>query len=165
MLPGGGGLWRSLVAHHTGGVGVAGSNPVSPTKQQATACFFFFLCLRHEEKPVQDAFYLANSGRVLSTRRNDGSLKSPGRIFHHLEQVIGGSYGTDMARTRGIKGETAQDPTAYLLQHPRRSTTPRIQLLKVPDQLTLVTCQLKRVLWSSLESVAYSHSGLASKTQ
>ncbi len=26
------GLWRSLVAHYTGGVGVAGSNPVSPTK-------------------------------------------------------------------------------------------------------------------------------------
>ena len=25
------GLWRSLVAHYTGGVGVAGSNPVSPT--------------------------------------------------------------------------------------------------------------------------------------
>lgn len=25
------GLWRSLAAHHTGGVGVAGSNPVSPT--------------------------------------------------------------------------------------------------------------------------------------
>src|SRR5262249_40060220 len=24
------GLWRSLVAHYTGGVGVAGSNPVSP---------------------------------------------------------------------------------------------------------------------------------------
>ncbi|GEM_PF-5824101 len=26
------GLWRSLVAHYTGGVGVAGSNPVSPTR-------------------------------------------------------------------------------------------------------------------------------------
>ena len=26
-----GGLWRSLVAHYTGGVGGAGSNPVSPT--------------------------------------------------------------------------------------------------------------------------------------
>ena len=25
------GTWRSLVAHYTGGVGVAGSNPVSPT--------------------------------------------------------------------------------------------------------------------------------------
>lgn len=25
------GLWRSLVAHLTGGQGVAGSNPVSPT--------------------------------------------------------------------------------------------------------------------------------------
>ncbi len=25
------GTWRSLVAHHTGGVGVAGSNPVVPT--------------------------------------------------------------------------------------------------------------------------------------
>ena len=25
------GEWRSLVAHYTGGVGVAGSNPVSPT--------------------------------------------------------------------------------------------------------------------------------------
>ncbi len=32
-LPEGGtnGLWRSLVAHLTGGQGVAGSNPVSPT--------------------------------------------------------------------------------------------------------------------------------------
>jgi hypothetical protein len=28
------GLWRSLVAHYTGGVGVAGSNPVSPTATQ-----------------------------------------------------------------------------------------------------------------------------------
>ena len=27
------GLWRSLVAHLTGGQGVAGSNPVSPTKK------------------------------------------------------------------------------------------------------------------------------------
>lgn len=27
------GLWRSLVAHLTGGQGVAGSNPVSPTKR------------------------------------------------------------------------------------------------------------------------------------
>jgi hypothetical protein len=27
----GSGLWRSLVAHLTGGQGVAGSNPVSPT--------------------------------------------------------------------------------------------------------------------------------------
>jgi hypothetical protein len=26
------GLWRSLVAHLTGGQGVAGSNPVSPTE-------------------------------------------------------------------------------------------------------------------------------------
>ena len=26
------GLWRSLVAHLTGGQGVAGSNPVSPTR-------------------------------------------------------------------------------------------------------------------------------------
>lgn len=26
-------LWRSLVAHHTGGVGVAGSNPVSLTQR------------------------------------------------------------------------------------------------------------------------------------
>src|SRR6478609_5887311 len=31
------GLWRSLVAHVTGGHGVAGSNPVSPTEQQAGA--------------------------------------------------------------------------------------------------------------------------------
>ena len=30
---GGIGLWRSLVAHLTGGQGVAGSNPVSPTKK------------------------------------------------------------------------------------------------------------------------------------
>jgi hypothetical protein len=30
------GLWRSLVAHLTGGQGVAGSNPVSPTIQQET---------------------------------------------------------------------------------------------------------------------------------
>lgn len=29
------GLWRSLVAHYTGGVGAAGSNPVSPTMRQA----------------------------------------------------------------------------------------------------------------------------------
>lgn len=29
------GLWRSLVAHYTGGVGVAGSNPVSPTNRVA----------------------------------------------------------------------------------------------------------------------------------
>jgi hypothetical protein len=28
------GLWRSLVAHLTGGQGVAGSNPVSPTEGQ-----------------------------------------------------------------------------------------------------------------------------------
>ena len=27
------GLWRSLVAHLTGGQGVAGSNPVSPTRE------------------------------------------------------------------------------------------------------------------------------------
>ena len=27
------GLWRSLVAHLTGGQGVAGSNPVSPTEK------------------------------------------------------------------------------------------------------------------------------------
>lgn len=27
------GLWRSLVAHLTGGQGVAGSNPVSPTER------------------------------------------------------------------------------------------------------------------------------------
>lgn len=31
----GGGLWRSLVAHLTGGEGVAGSNPVSPTRHNA----------------------------------------------------------------------------------------------------------------------------------
>lgn len=29
------GLWRSLVAHYTGGVGVAGSNPVSPTEKDS----------------------------------------------------------------------------------------------------------------------------------
>jgi hypothetical protein len=29
------GLWRSLVAHLTGGQGVAGSNPVSPTHRVA----------------------------------------------------------------------------------------------------------------------------------
>jgi hypothetical protein len=31
LLRGPFGLWRSLVAHLTGGQGVAGSNPVSPT--------------------------------------------------------------------------------------------------------------------------------------
>ena len=29
------GLWRSLVAHYAGGVGVAGSNPASPTIKKA----------------------------------------------------------------------------------------------------------------------------------
>ena len=37
---GGDGLWRSLVAHYTGGVGVAGSNPVSPTGQIAVQRHF-----------------------------------------------------------------------------------------------------------------------------
>ena len=32
------GLWRSLVAHLTGGQGVAGSNPVSPTEEPALTC-------------------------------------------------------------------------------------------------------------------------------
>jgi hypothetical protein len=27
------GAWRSLVAHHTGGVGVVGSNPAAPTNK------------------------------------------------------------------------------------------------------------------------------------
>lgn len=34
------GLWRSLVAHYTGGVGVAGSNPVSPTAEQVADLHF-----------------------------------------------------------------------------------------------------------------------------
>ena len=41
------GLWRSLVAHYTGGVGVAGSNPVSPTT----------------EKPGQPAFSPSTASR------------------------------------------------------------------------------------------------------
>jgi hypothetical protein len=39
------GLWRSLVAHLTGGQGVAGSNPVSPTGEKASTqvdAFSFF---------------------------------------------------------------------------------------------------------------------------
>jgi hypothetical protein len=38
LLPvsiGGTGLWRSLVAHLTGGQVVAGSNPVSPTQKRS----------------------------------------------------------------------------------------------------------------------------------
>ena len=42
------GLWRSLVAHLTGGQGVAGSNPVSPTmkagatRKRVAPAFFLF---------------------------------------------------------------------------------------------------------------------------
>ena len=38
----GNGMWRSLVAHLTGGQGVAGSNPVIPTvKEQVRGLFCF----------------------------------------------------------------------------------------------------------------------------
>ena len=38
-----GGLWRSLAAHYTGGVGVAGSNPVSPTSSPSLRGWAFRL--------------------------------------------------------------------------------------------------------------------------
>jgi MFS family permease len=47
------GLWRSLVAHLTGGQGVAGSNPVSPTNEKTTLSGWFFC--RMESQLVSDA--------------------------------------------------------------------------------------------------------------
>ena len=42
------GLWRSLVAHRTGGAGVAGSNPVSPTIEKILRLFAgFFIAKCH----------------------------------------------------------------------------------------------------------------------
>ena len=41
------GLWRSLVAHYTGGVGVAGSNPVSPTTIVAAQTTFSAYAASH----------------------------------------------------------------------------------------------------------------------
>src|SRR4051794_37808957 len=38
VIDAGFGLWRSLVAHLTGGQGVAGSNPVSPTARPSLTC-------------------------------------------------------------------------------------------------------------------------------
>ena len=40
-------MWRSLVAHYAGGVGVAGSNPVAPTNLRAVGRF---LALKIAEK-------------------------------------------------------------------------------------------------------------------
>ena len=39
------GAWRSLVAHHTGGVGVVGSNPIAPTND-SNYLFSIFIVLK-----------------------------------------------------------------------------------------------------------------------
>ena len=61
---GGIGLWRSLVAHLTGGQGVAGSNPVSPT-----------------EKRPGITRKVAGSGPLVSAVRTGGGQ----RVHHSLE--------------------------------------------------------------------------------
>ena len=48
------GLWRSLVAHLTGGQGVVGSNPASPTRTVDTVCFTSSAKDRFSESPVRD---------------------------------------------------------------------------------------------------------------
>jgi hypothetical protein len=49
------GEWRSLVAHPAGGRAVAGSNPVSPTREKVCFCRPFLLCEAIFGQPHQEA--------------------------------------------------------------------------------------------------------------
>ncbi len=67
------GLWRSLVAHLTGGQGVAGSNPVSPTKTRTApfrAVLFLVLAVRSQDLGGSNP---VGCRRLLSARRNKKS--------------------------------------------------------------------------------------------
>jgi hypothetical protein len=52
------GAWRSLVAHLTGGQGVAGSNPVAPTKTKSSACNMQGFSVSDTELMSENSFFL-----------------------------------------------------------------------------------------------------------
>ena len=70
------GLWRSLVAHLTGGQGVAGSNPVSPTEWKS---------------PGENQFLAGAFPYVATILRDD---RTPDDLFRNCMAVIIRGAGT-----------------------------------------------------------------------
>ena len=107
LVPGALGLWRSLVAHLTGGQGVAGSNPVSPTEKQPLTCgnagqglvsFLSQIGLWHVYGPKTLALRLAGRDAASTaksvhwscreeTRRVSRPMRSPGGAGERLKDV------------------------------------------------------------------------------
>jgi hypothetical protein len=72
------GLWRSLVAHLTGGQGVAGSNPVSPTKKPPLTCGNVGRSRQVNHDADHGRSHPGKSGTVTISGHHNADLPNPG---------------------------------------------------------------------------------------
>ncbi len=69
LIPGG--MWRSLVAHLTGGQVVAGSNPVIPTRKKASKVLTLGAFFLHKIRFIPDTSFTLYTGDIVYTFINE----------------------------------------------------------------------------------------------
>ncbi len=113
------GMWRSLVAHLTGGQGVAGSNPVIPTTYEERPAERPAVLRMRTRRPLQWTRFRRSRARRLEVRgsRNHRRVGVPG--FANQGARICGSARTMEVRAR-VSDRNSNPDDRHQWRHPRK---------------------------------------------